>query len=519
MICISKSTVRIFLFFSLILNGFLGYGQSLEEVYNSTFEDYISNGGFDYDKAYDDKVNFSELEEIISHTAYETLSEKAKKAFLINAYNALVIVSIVNNYPVISVQDIPRFFTRKYNIGGESFSLDDIENKLLDTKADPRLHMVLICGAASCPPLNPTSFTEKGLNEQIAKASKNSISSPQIAKENNGQLQLSKIFRWYVHDFGNVRNFINVHSPQPYPADINIAYQDYDWSLNLPPGKNIDPLSGQKNKYFTSYLYGKDQYEVSVFNNYFTQHENNVVRSNFFTSFLTFTYGLNRKVNFSLSAKLRSVTVGPSNLIDRFEALDFSNDGPLFLDGEQIGFRKIGVSALIPRIKYQPFSSFPNLSFQHGIAIPLNFSEQGGFLDWGSPSLYNDAFYDYELGSKVSLFFQLSAYLENIGSSLFRSSDGYYQLSFPMTFIYQYFPSKNTTLYILTNAAPQWGFSVSQDGDKVDTINDSYGQLGIGVKQFITDRLQLELLYTKFFSSKENSPAATYNLGFRYFGW
>ena len=224
-------------------------------------------------------------------------------------------------------------------------------------------------------------------------------------------------------------------------------------------------------------------------------------------------------MNFVLELKFRSVTIGKPTYINKWDALRFSNEGSQFIDNEQVSYRQIGFSALTPKIRFQPFKNLPTLTFQHSISIPLSFKNDGGFLDWGSPSLYNDLFFDKEVGSKSSFFFQLGVYLENIGSSLVRAANGYYQFSTPMTFIYQHFPSRKTTLYALLNAAPQWGYSVTDDGDQLTIIPDSYSQFGGGIKYFVIDSLQIELLYTKFFTSRIGSQSSTYNFGVRYFGW
>jgi hypothetical protein len=87
-------------------------------------------------------------------------------AYWIYSYNALVIHSILVNWPIESVTNIQApvevikglgfFYNQKFVLGGEQLNLYQLEQqKMVHTKADPRLHFVLNCASGSCPPMRP----------------------------------------------------------------------------------------------------------------------------------------------------------------------------------------------------------------------------------------------------------------------------------------------------------------------------------------------------------------------------
>ncbi|TDI94158.1 MAG: DUF547 domain-containing protein [Caldithrix sp.] len=79
----------------------------------------------------------------ISAFDFKNAVKNRKMAFWINAYNILVIQSVVNNYPLKSPLDVKGFFdTRQHLTGGAKLTLNEIENKKLREKfGDARIHL------------------------------------------------------------------------------------------------------------------------------------------------------------------------------------------------------------------------------------------------------------------------------------------------------------------------------------------------------------------------------------------
>lgn len=185
----------------------------------------------------------------VSESEFNGWSKDDQKAFLINAYNALTVKLIVDNYPVKSIKKIGGLFKKPWGIeffsllGGKIKSLDPIEHEWLRPMyKDYRIHAAVNCASISCPPLRREAFLGARLNAQLddqmqkwlADKTRNQIdASAKVFK-------LSKIFDWYKKDFETwgsgvvpvVMNFIKPPLDRSIASQVKIEYLDYDWNLN-----------------------------------------------------------------------------------------------------------------------------------------------------------------------------------------------------------------------------------------------------------------------------------------------
>ena len=99
-------------------------------------------------------------------------------AFWVNAYNALVLRTVIDAYPIhgrsaeyppSSIRQIPGAFDgRKFRVGGEQLSLDDLEKKVIAGFGDARLLLALGRGAIGSPRLHSEAYRGSRLDEQLA---------------------------------------------------------------------------------------------------------------------------------------------------------------------------------------------------------------------------------------------------------------------------------------------------------------------------------------------------------------
>lgn len=163
------------------------------------------------------------------------------------------------------------FFTGvKFNVGGDMYSFQDLENGILrgNRKApyalvaqigrnDPRLplvmqqvdcriHFALNCGAKSCPPVK--SFTAEGVEEELRIVSMAFCEDDNNVEVDDEQrtLSLSKIFSWYRADFApsnkelpmKVVDFLRgekkakLQKMLDEEGPISISFKPYDWGIN-----------------------------------------------------------------------------------------------------------------------------------------------------------------------------------------------------------------------------------------------------------------------------------------------
>ncbi|MHC4806291.1 MAG: DUF547 domain-containing protein [Planctomycetota bacterium] len=201
---------------------------------------------------------------------FDKWSDNEKIAFWINAYNALTLKAIIENYPIKSSFFRSRVFPKNsirqisgvwdkitFNVMGQNLTLGHIEHKILRVKFnEPRIHMVMVCAAMGCPPLRNEPYIGEKLDEQLDKQTHRFLANSAKFKieRGNDMLYLSPIFKWFANDFikkygpdksigkhnkeeSAVLNFIASYLGQAQKnyvlaGKFKIKYLKYDWSLN-----------------------------------------------------------------------------------------------------------------------------------------------------------------------------------------------------------------------------------------------------------------------------------------------
>lgn len=204
---------------------------------NTFFEKYVSNGKVDYKAIQAEQTKLNALVDEIAKTNLSASDKNTKIAFYLNAYNILVIKSVINNMPLNKPTDVKGFFdANKFTVAGESLTLNDIENKKL--RPDARVHFCLVCAAISCPKITTEAFMPDKVQAQMDSRTIKTLNDPGFIKvdDANKKASISQLFVWYKDDFeksaGTVLNFINKYKAIPIPADYAIDNYTYDWSLN-----------------------------------------------------------------------------------------------------------------------------------------------------------------------------------------------------------------------------------------------------------------------------------------------
>jgi hypothetical protein len=205
---------------------------------------------------------------------FDNWSEKEKLAFWINAYNALTLLAIIDNYPIKSSFFRSLRFPKKsirqiagvwdeleFPVMGRKLTLDGIEHDILRPKFnEPRIHMAIVCAALGCPILRNVPFVaseiDSQLDDQAARFMKNRGKFGIDRKD--GRVYLSPIFKWFGGDFvktyGTDEKFTGfaeteravLHFVSGYvnpeqreyleKGEFSIEYLPYDWSLNEQKG-------------------------------------------------------------------------------------------------------------------------------------------------------------------------------------------------------------------------------------------------------------------------------------------
>jgi len=194
----------------------------------------------------------------VSRTSFDSWSKPEQLAFLINAYNAWTVELILTKYPKLeSIKDLGSLLKSPWKkefipLLGKTLSLDNIEQDMIRGSGaynEPRIHFAVNCASIGCPALRTEAFTGGKLAVQLDAATRGFLSDRSRNRLQDGELQVSSIFKWYREDFE--RGWQGYKSLQQFfsdyatalglsPTDVQklqsksleIEFLDYDWRLN-----------------------------------------------------------------------------------------------------------------------------------------------------------------------------------------------------------------------------------------------------------------------------------------------
>lgn len=234
----------------LLTSAALAAGLPDPAPFNAVLEARAKKGGLDYRGATgQDKKRLAAYLANLGDAKPAEMSPEEKKAFFINAYNVMAIDVVLEHYPLKSIMDIDGAFKKiKRRIGGESLTLDEIENKLRALK-DPRFHFAIVCASESCPPLAQRAYTADGLSSVLEKQGRDFVNDSRrnVIDRAGNRVALSKIFDWNRKEFekeaGSIVKYVSKFAKDPATASWLAGYAkepeflEYDWKLNQPlPG-------------------------------------------------------------------------------------------------------------------------------------------------------------------------------------------------------------------------------------------------------------------------------------------
>ncbi len=143
----------------------------------------------------------------------DTLTRDDQVAFWINAYNAIVLQTIVRGYPIAgrsdlyprnSIRQIPGAFDRTtHMVGGRSVTLDQIEQDVLAPFGDPRVFLALGRGALGSGRLRSEAYTAERLEAQLSSIATDCPNRSQclVIDAAEGVVSVSSVFSWRADAF------------------------------------------------------------------------------------------------------------------------------------------------------------------------------------------------------------------------------------------------------------------------------------------------------------------------------
>jgi glutaredoxin len=199
---------------------------------------------------------------------FERMPYATKLAFSINLYNIMIRYAFVRVGVATSELGRSTFYSSVgFNVGGYTLTFQDLENgilrgnrkaphassrqfvsndrrrKLVIPEVDCRIHFGLNCGAKSCPPVH--TFTAEYIEEELRIVAQEFCEDKKNVKIDGHTLHLSKIFSWYMEDFGGnsteiakkVLKYLRGSKAAKLRdliagGTLTIKYMKYDWTTD-----------------------------------------------------------------------------------------------------------------------------------------------------------------------------------------------------------------------------------------------------------------------------------------------
>jgi hypothetical protein len=205
----------------------------------------------------------------LAPAAVDKLPREERLAFWLNAYDALVLKTIVDHYPIQgrsadypakSIRQIPGAFERlPHRVAGRTLTLDQIEQTVLPEFHDPRVYFAIGRGAVGSGRLRSEAFVAARIDEQLADVAAECVTRAQcvrIDRDGGGKVNVSSIFSWREKEFVAAyadkapaafaerspieRAIVAYISPKLLPSEkeflakntFQLAYTPFDWTLN-----------------------------------------------------------------------------------------------------------------------------------------------------------------------------------------------------------------------------------------------------------------------------------------------
>ena len=241
-----------------------GQARLLDEVLDLYVRD-----GYVYYRAL--KSDRSRLDRYVNSLAGADISARPaddRLAFWVNAYNALVLKTVIDHYPIgqrskeypaRSIRQIPGAFDRTaHRVAGRSLTLDQIEQNVLPEFGDPRAFLALGRGAVGSGRLRSEAYTASGLERQLADIANECTTRAQCVELNKSvnEVRISSIFSWRQKEFAAAyaekadkvyaarspieravlalisQRLLTTEREFLEPNQFKVVFTPFDWSLN-----------------------------------------------------------------------------------------------------------------------------------------------------------------------------------------------------------------------------------------------------------------------------------------------
>ena len=198
----------------------------------------------------EDAAALQDYLDMLSEIKVTGLNLREQRAYWINAYNAITVSLVIEEFPVTSIKQVlgGLFNTGPWDedvfeVEGKDISLDNIEHGILrPIWNDPRTHYSVNCASYGCPNLATSAWTVATMEEMLDAGAVAYINSDRgTLKIEGDEVWVSSIFHWFKVDFGDTDKGVIEHLRKYAQGDLKtelenvteIGGHDYSWALNI----------------------------------------------------------------------------------------------------------------------------------------------------------------------------------------------------------------------------------------------------------------------------------------------
>ena len=212
----------------------------------------------------------------VPSATYDAWPREQKMAFWVNAYNAFVLQTVIDAYPIrgkaagyppSSIRQIPGAFEKlRHRAAGRTLTLDDIEKTILPEFKEPRLYLALGRGAVGSGRLRSEAYSGDRIAAQLDAIQAEAVTHQTLIKMDRaaGQITVTPIVGWREAEFiatydkggdGPMKSRSPIEravvafiTPHLMPLEkefvrkneFRVQYHAFDWRLNDLTGGRVD---------------------------------------------------------------------------------------------------------------------------------------------------------------------------------------------------------------------------------------------------------------------------------------
>jgi len=240
----------------------------LHRPFDTILDIYVRDGLVYYRALKLERPRFDQYVQSLAEAQVPSGDRNRQLAFWVNAYNAFVLRTVIDNYPIAgraamyprnSIRQIPGSFEKRpFRAAGRSVTLDQIEKDIIVPLGDARALMALSRGALGGGRLRSEAYTAERIDTQLEAIAREAVDRRELVfvDRANGLLSVNPMFSWreaaFVQSYADKaapmfaqrspleRAVLGLIGPTALRTELDfleqnqfkMQFHDFDWSLN-----------------------------------------------------------------------------------------------------------------------------------------------------------------------------------------------------------------------------------------------------------------------------------------------